>query len=59
MPRGPTSMPAAGSGGGASGRATAFCLSETGFKSWDRLGFHGIDINQFSLGVRLSLKNWP
>ena len=39
MPRGPTSMPAAGSGGGASGRATAFCLSEPGSNPGTDLAF--------------------
>ena len=46
-----------GSGNGASGRATAFCLSEPGLNPGTDLAFFGNAISLFSLGVGLSLKN--
>ena len=45
-----------GSGGGASGRAMAFCPSEPGLNPEADLAFFGNAINIFLLGVELSLK---
>ena len=45
-----------GSGGGASGRAMAFCPSELGSNPGMDLAFFGNAINLFSLGVGQFLK---
>ena len=46
-----------GSGGGASGRVMAFCLSKPGLNPGTDLAFFGNAIKLFSLGVGLYLKD--
>ena len=47
-----------GSGGGASGRATAFCQSKPGLNPGMDLAFFGNAVNLFSLSVGAISKEW-